>query len=99
MEKTAGTTTMLHSAEELVLTSLAWYKVFLVVIFWFWRILYGNPGGPRLLWLRRVNRVLREYLLIANSTSILICDDFPRTLYAMAADCQHTNRGICHAEH
>lgn len=36
------------------------YKVFLVLIFWSWRIAYGNANAPRLLWLRYINRVLRE---------------------------------------
>ncbi|KAH8093945.1 alpha/beta-hydrolase [Cristinia sonorae] len=36
-------------------------QVFLVIFFWVWRILYGNPGGPRLLWLRRANRMLQRF--------------------------------------
>ncbi|TCD71587.1 hypothetical protein EIP91_007334 [Steccherinum ochraceum] len=36
-------------------------QVFLVIFFWVWRIIYGNPGGPRLLWLRRVNRLLQRF--------------------------------------
>ena len=36
-------------------------QVILVVIFWFWRILQGDPNGPRLFWLRRANRALRTY--------------------------------------
>jgi hypothetical protein len=34
-------------------------QVFLVIIFWLFRILHGDPSGPRLLWLRRANRLLR----------------------------------------
>ncbi|KII92745.1 hypothetical protein PLICRDRAFT_155534 [Plicaturopsis crispa FD-325 SS-3] len=36
-------------------------QVFLVIIFWLWRILYGNAGAPRILWLRRINRSLSRY--------------------------------------
>ena len=42
----------------LTLVNLASNQVFLVIIFWLWRILAGNPGGPRVFWLRRVNRTL-----------------------------------------
>ncbi|KAI0091643.1 Alpha/Beta hydrolase protein [Irpex rosettiformis] len=49
-------------------------QVFLVVIFWFWRILYGNPGGPRVLWLRRVNRALQRFtpwqLIVSTLTGV-----------------------------
>ncbi|KAG2355179.1 Alpha/Beta hydrolase protein [Suillus spraguei] len=31
-------------------------QVFLVIIFWIWRLVYGNPNAPRFLWLRRANR-------------------------------------------
>lgn len=37
------------------------YKVFLVIIFWIWRLVYGSPNAPRFLWLRRANRHLREW--------------------------------------
>ncbi|KDQ27709.1 hypothetical protein PLEOSDRAFT_1042144 [Pleurotus ostreatus PC15] len=36
-------------------------QVFLVVFFWLWRIMRGNPGGPRFLWLRRANRSLQRF--------------------------------------
>ncbi|GJE92194.1 hypothetical protein PsYK624_083470 [Phanerochaete sordida] len=36
-------------------------QVFLVIFFWIWRILHGNPGGPRILWLRRANRALQRF--------------------------------------
>ncbi len=35
-----------------------WSQVVLVIIFWFWRVLRGDPSGPRLLWIRRANRAL-----------------------------------------
>ncbi|OJA18626.1 hypothetical protein AZE42_01772 [Rhizopogon vesiculosus] len=37
------------------------HKVFIVIIFWIWRLAYGSPGAPRLLWLRRVNRRLQRF--------------------------------------
>ncbi|EKM54507.1 uncharacterized protein PHACADRAFT_123634 [Phanerochaete carnosa HHB-10118-sp] len=49
-------------------------QVFLVVFFWIWRILYGNPGGPRILWLRRANRLLRQFtpwqLIVSTLTGV-----------------------------
>ena len=36
-------------------------QVFFVVFFWLWRILHGNPDGPRILWIRRANRLLSSY--------------------------------------
>ncbi|PPQ99438.1 hypothetical protein CVT24_005245 [Panaeolus cyanescens] len=34
-------------------------QVFLVIIFWLWRIIRGNSGPPRIAWLPRFNRALR----------------------------------------
>ena len=31
-------------------------KVFLVLFFWTWRIIWGDARGPRLLWIRKFNR-------------------------------------------
>ncbi|KAL6310381.1 Alpha/Beta hydrolase protein [Sparassis latifolia] len=36
-------------------------QVFIVIIFWLWRILHGNPNGPSILWMRRANRVLKRF--------------------------------------
>jgi hypothetical protein len=33
-------------------------QVFLVMFFWLWRISNGAPDGPRLLYIRRINRFL-----------------------------------------
>ncbi|TFK93752.1 alpha/beta-hydrolase [Polyporus arcularius HHB13444] len=43
--------------------SISWRRtqVVLVIIFWFWRVLRGDPSGPRLLWIRRANRALKQY--------------------------------------
>ncbi|KIK09920.1 hypothetical protein K443DRAFT_305068 [Laccaria amethystina LaAM-08-1] len=35
-------------------------QVFLVIIFWLWRIVRGNSGPPRILWLPRFNKALRD---------------------------------------
>lgn len=55
-----GRPLMRLSRREWPLITLWNIQVFLVITFWVWRILHGNPGGPRLLWLRRANRLLRE---------------------------------------
>ncbi|KAI0040005.1 alpha/beta-hydrolase [Auriscalpium vulgare] len=36
-------------------------QVFLVIIFWLWRITWGESQGPRILWIRRINRKLRRF--------------------------------------
>jgi acetyl esterase/lipase len=36
-------------------------QVFLVIIFWIWRLVYGSPNAPRFLWLRRANRHLQRF--------------------------------------
>ncbi|RPD59870.1 alpha/beta-hydrolase [Lentinus tigrinus ALCF2SS1-6] len=33
----------------------------MVIIFWFWRVLRGEPNGPRLLWIRRANKALKRF--------------------------------------
>ncbi|KAI0706850.1 Alpha/Beta hydrolase protein [Cerioporus squamosus] len=42
--------------------SISWRRtqVILVIIFWFWRVLRGDPSGPSLLWIRRANRALNH---------------------------------------
>lgn len=41
-------------------------QVFLVIIFWVWRIAGGNPEPPKILWLSKLNRALREIPLISH---------------------------------
>ncbi|KAF8650416.1 hypothetical protein AX16_005222 [Volvariella volvacea WC 439] len=36
-------------------------QVFLVILFWLWRIMRGNAGPPRMRWLKNVNKRLRIY--------------------------------------
>ncbi|KAJ8468257.1 hypothetical protein ONZ51_g9761 [Trametes cubensis] len=56
--------------------SVGWKRaqVILVIIFWFWRILRGDPNGPRLLWLRRANRALQGFtpwqLIVSTLTGV-----------------------------
>lgn len=52
--------------QGVVLMSCAFVcQVFLVIIFWFSRILRGDPNGPRLLWIRRANKALSESVCAA----------------------------------
>ncbi|KAI6121390.1 Alpha/Beta hydrolase protein [Pisolithus thermaeus] len=43
--------------------SASWKRthVFLVILFWMWRLSVGNPGGPRVLWIRKLNRRLQGF--------------------------------------
>ncbi|KAI0358414.1 alpha/beta-hydrolase [Trametes cingulata] len=56
--------------------SIGWKRtqVILVIIFWFWRILRGDPNGPRLLWIRRANRALHKFtpwqLIVSTLTGV-----------------------------
>lgn len=34
------------------------HQVLFVLIFWIWRLAYGRETPPRLLWLRKINRIL-----------------------------------------
>ncbi|KAI9456514.1 Alpha/Beta hydrolase protein [Lactarius psammicola] len=36
-------------------------QVFLVIFFWLWRITWGDARGPRILWLRALNRRLDDF--------------------------------------
>lgn len=64
-------------------------QVFLVIFFWLWRIVYGNPGGPRLLWIRRANKFLSAYPY--NSIPRTPTHPHRRAFHPMAAYCQHTH--------
>ncbi|KAI0341955.1 alpha/beta-hydrolase [Trametopsis cervina] len=59
-------------------------QVFLVIVFWFWRILHGNPGGPRILWLRRVNRILQRFtpwqLIVSTLTGVYAARNIDKIL-------------------
>lgn len=36
-------------------------QVFLVIFFWLWKITWGDAHGPRILWIRALNRRLRHF--------------------------------------
>ncbi|KAI0000529.1 Alpha/Beta hydrolase protein [Russula vinacea] len=36
-------------------------QVFLVIFFWLWKITWGDAHGPRILWIRALNRRLRNF--------------------------------------
>ncbi|KAF8499726.1 Alpha/Beta hydrolase protein [Russula emetica] len=36
-------------------------QVFLVIFFWLWKITWGDARGPRILWIRALNRRLRHF--------------------------------------
>lgn len=59
-------------------------QVFLVVLFWLWRILQGNSGPPRILWLSRLNRYLRRFtpwqLIVSTLTAIYAVRNFDKIL-------------------
>ncbi|KZT08360.1 alpha/beta-hydrolase [Laetiporus sulphureus 93-53] len=59
-------------------------QVVLVIFFWLWRILRGNPGGPRLLWIRRANRALRRFtpwqLVVSTLTGVYAVRNLDRIL-------------------
>lgn len=51
------------SLESLFFIMICMYfclQVFLVIIFWLWRIVGGKAGPPKILWLTKINRALRE---------------------------------------
>ncbi|OCH95128.1 alpha/beta-hydrolase [Obba rivulosa] len=59
-------------------------QVFLVIFFWLWRIFNGNPDGPRILWLRRANRLLKKFtpwqLVVSTLTGVYAVRHLDRIL-------------------
>ncbi|EMD37855.1 hypothetical protein CERSUDRAFT_123688 [Gelatoporia subvermispora B] len=59
-------------------------QVFLVIFFWLWRIFNGNPDGPRVLWLRRANRLLKQFtpwqLVVSTLTGVYAVRNLDRIL-------------------
>ncbi|KAJ7647126.1 Alpha/Beta hydrolase protein [Roridomyces roridus] len=59
-------------------------QVFLIILFWFWRILSGNPRGPPLLWFRALNRRLKRFtpwqLIATTLTTVYIVRNFDKIL-------------------
>ncbi|KAJ7772533.1 Alpha/Beta hydrolase protein [Mycena maculata] len=59
-------------------------QVFLIVFFWLWRILRGNPKGPPFLFLRGFNRILKRFtpwqLVASTLTAVYIVRNFDKIL-------------------
>ncbi|CAA7261696.1 unnamed protein product [Cyclocybe aegerita] len=59
-------------------------QVFLVIIFWLWRILRGNSGPPRILWLTKANRAMRRFtpwqLIASTLTAMYTIRNFDKIL-------------------
>ncbi|KAI8993039.1 Alpha/Beta hydrolase protein [Trametes punicea] len=66
--------------------SVGWKRtqVILVIIFWFWRILHGDPNGPRFLWIRCANRALRRFtpwqLIVSTLTGVYAARNLDKIL-------------------
>ncbi|KAJ6587092.1 Alpha/Beta hydrolase protein [Mycena vulgaris] len=59
-------------------------QVFLIIFFWLWRILRGNPNGPPLLWLKSFNRTLKRFtpwqLVASTLTAVYVVRNFDKIL-------------------
>ncbi|KAI1794112.1 alpha/beta-hydrolase [Ganoderma leucocontextum] len=72
--------------------SLSWKRtqVILVIVFWFWRILKGDPKGPRLLWIRRANRALKCFtpwqLIVSTLTGVYAIRNLDKILGLQAPE-------------
>ncbi|KAJ4483227.1 Alpha/Beta hydrolase protein [Lentinula aciculospora] len=59
-------------------------QVFLVIIFWLWRIIRGGSGPPRLLWLKTANRFLQRFtpwqIIVSTLTAVYAIRNFDKIL-------------------
>ncbi|KAJ6625455.1 hormone-sensitive lipase [Mycena sp. CBHHK59/15] len=59
-------------------------QVFLIIFFWLWRILRGNPTGPQILWLKSANRRLRRFtpwqIIASTLTAVYVVRNFDKIL-------------------
>ncbi|KDR75205.1 hypothetical protein GALMADRAFT_249170 [Galerina marginata CBS 339.88] len=60
-------------------------QVLLVIIFWLWRIIRGNSGPPRLLWLTRANRAINKrftpwQIVVSTLTAVYSIRNFDKLL-------------------
>ncbi|KAF8125003.1 Alpha/Beta hydrolase protein [Boletus edulis] len=59
-------------------------QVFLVTFFWIWRLVYGNPGAPRFLWLRQLNRKLQRFspwqIIVSTLTTVYALKNLDKIL-------------------
>ncbi|KAG9316259.1 hypothetical protein JVU11DRAFT_2287 [Chiua virens] len=59
-------------------------QVFLVILFWLWKLVYGNPGAPRVLWLRRLNKKLQRFspwqIIVSTLTAVYAVKNLDKIL-------------------
>ncbi|KAG6920304.1 hypothetical protein DXG01_005073 [Tephrocybe rancida] len=59
-------------------------QVFLVILFWLWRIVRGTAGPPRIAWLRKANRRLQRYtpwqIIVSTLTALYAVRNFDKIL-------------------
>ncbi|CAK5281607.1 unnamed protein product [Mycena citricolor] len=59
-------------------------QVFLVILFWVWRLVRGNPKGPSFLWLELINRRLQKYtpwqVVLSTLTAVYVVRNFDKIL-------------------
>ncbi|KAJ7188014.1 Alpha/Beta hydrolase protein [Mycena filopes] len=59
-------------------------QVFLIIFFWLWRIVRGNPKGLPLLWLRSANRRLKRFtpwqIVASTLTAVYVVRNFDKLL-------------------
>ncbi|KAJ7703015.1 Alpha/Beta hydrolase protein [Mycena rosella] len=59
-------------------------QVFLIIFFWLWRILRGNPNGPPVLWFKSFNRTLKRFtpwqLVASTLTAVYVVRNFDKIL-------------------
>ncbi|KAJ7446239.1 Alpha/Beta hydrolase protein [Mycena galericulata] len=64
----------------------AWKRaqVFLIIFFWLWRILRGNPNGPPFFWMRAFSRKLKRFtpwqLVASTLTAVYVVRNFDKIL-------------------
>ncbi|KAJ7045745.1 Alpha/Beta hydrolase protein [Mycena alexandri] len=59
-------------------------QVFMIIFFWLWRIIRGNPKGLPLLWLRSANRKLKRFtpwqIVASTLTAVYVVRNFDKIL-------------------
>ncbi|KAF8160802.1 Alpha/Beta hydrolase protein [Crassisporium funariophilum] len=59
-------------------------QVFLVIFFWLWRIVRGNSGPPKILWLPRANRAIQRFtpwqIIVSTLTGVYALRNFDKIL-------------------
>ncbi|KAF9219625.1 alpha/beta-hydrolase [Gyrodon lividus] len=66
--------------------STSWKRnqVFLVIIFWIWRLASGKPSAPRILWLIRINKKLQRFspwqIIVSTLTAVYAARNLDKIL-------------------